>query len=177
MRRSTTSTPSSPRPSPSPTASARSSATSAPPPPTRDLDRITEAPGSDNDLVDLTRLQPKLAKIAVGPVRRNGERRRGALPESSAALRDSLSQLAFFRAYSPELTGWFDDFGHSGAIDAYDGGPESDREAAAYDYLAQRIEAAIEEGNPVELDLLAVIAYDMGWYDLNTTATDALAAL
>ncbi|MEZ5154570.1 MAG: MlaD family protein [Solirubrobacterales bacterium] len=87
----------------------------------RDLDRITEAPGSDNDLVDLTRLQPKLAKIAVGPVRRNGERRRGALPESSAALRDSLSQLAFFRAYSPELTGWFDDFGHSGVIDANGG--------------------------------------------------------
>ncbi len=90
-------------------------------PTVRDLDRITKAPGSDNDLVDLTRLQPKLAKIAVGPVRRNGEQRQGALPESSTALRDSLEQLAFFRTYSPELTGWFDDFGHSGVIDANGG--------------------------------------------------------
>jgi len=87
----------------------------------RDLGRITKAPGADNDLVDLTRLQPRLETIAVGPVRRTGEQRRGALPESSAALRDSLEQLAFLRAYSPELTGWFDDFGHSGIVDANGG--------------------------------------------------------
>jgi len=90
-------------------------------PTVRDLDQIVAAPGKDNDLVDLTRLQPRLAKIAVGPVNRHGEQRRGALPESSAALRDSLDELAFFRAYSPELTGWFDDFGHSGVIDANGG--------------------------------------------------------
>ncbi|HET6831162.1 MAG TPA: MlaD family protein [Solirubrobacterales bacterium] len=90
-------------------------------PTVRDLDRVVKAPGSDNDVVDLTRLQPRLARIAVGPVNRNGERRRGALPESSAALRDSLDELAFLRAYSPELTGWFDDFGHSGIIDANGG--------------------------------------------------------
>ncbi len=90
-------------------------------PTVRDLDQIVAAPGKDNDLVDLTRLQPRLAKIAVGPVNRHGAQRRGALPESSAALRDSLDELAFFRAYSPELTGWFDDFGHSGIIDANGG--------------------------------------------------------
>src|SRR4029079_18086189 len=90
-------------------------------PTVRDLDQLVAAPGKDNDLVDLTRLQPRLAKIAVGPVNRHGEQRRGALPESSAALRDSLDELAFFRAYSPELTGWFDDFGHSGVIDANGG--------------------------------------------------------
>ncbi len=87
----------------------------------RDLDQITESPGKDNDLVDLTKLQPRLAKIAVGPVNRNGKRRQGALPESSTALHDSLDELAFFRTYSPELTGWFDDFGHSGVIDANGG--------------------------------------------------------
>ena len=75
----------------------------------------------DNDLVDLTRLQPRLARIAVGPVFRNGERRDGALPESATALHDSIEQLAMFRAYTPELTGWFDDFGHSGIIDANGG--------------------------------------------------------
>ncbi len=90
-------------------------------PTVRDLDKIIEDPGKDNDLVDLTRLQPRLAKIAVGPVTRHGKRRQGALPESSTALHDSLDELAFFRAYSPELTGWFDDFGHSGIIDANGG--------------------------------------------------------
>jgi phospholipid/cholesterol/gamma-HCH transport system substrate-binding protein len=90
-------------------------------PTVRDLDRVVVAPGRDNDLVDLTRLQPRLARIAVGPVNRNGERRRGALPEASAALRGSLDELAFFRAYSPELTNWFDGFGHSGIIDANGG--------------------------------------------------------
>ncbi|MBA2522103.1 MAG: MCE family protein, partial [Solirubrobacterales bacterium] len=87
----------------------------------RDLDVIIQDPGRNNDLVDLTKLQPSLAKIAVGPVRRNGEKRQGAFPESSTALHDSLDELAFFRAYQPELTGWFDDFGHSGITDANGG--------------------------------------------------------
>ncbi len=87
----------------------------------RDLDTIISTPGRDNDLVDLTRLQPQLAKIAIGPVQANGERRQGAFPESTTALHDSLDELAFFRAYTPELTGWFDDFGHSGVIDANGG--------------------------------------------------------
>jgi phospholipid/cholesterol/gamma-HCH transport system substrate-binding protein len=36
-------------------------------------------------------------------------------------LRDSLTQVSTLRAYSPELTGWFDDFGHSGFPDAFGG--------------------------------------------------------
>ena len=31
-------------------------------------------------------------------------------------MRDSLPALAFFRAYTPELVGWFDDFGPSSAV-------------------------------------------------------------
>jgi len=90
-------------------------------PTTRDLDRIIKHPGRDNDLVDLTRLQPRLKQIAIGPVQVNGQRRPGAFPEGATALADSLNELAFFRAYSPELTGWFDDFGHSGVTDANGG--------------------------------------------------------
>ena len=41
----------------------------------RDLDTVIERPGPDNDLVDLTRLQPALTKIAIGPVNRNGAAR------------------------------------------------------------------------------------------------------
>lgn len=90
-------------------------------PTTRDLDQILTRPGRNNDLVELTRLQPRLAQIAVETATRNGERRPGAFPEAATALGDSLNELAFFRAYSPELTGWFDDFGHSGITDANGG--------------------------------------------------------
>jgi phospholipid/cholesterol/gamma-HCH transport system substrate-binding protein len=88
-----------------------------------DLDQIVKRPGPDNDLLDLTRLQPKLAQIAVGPVTRNGASRRGALPETRQSLVDSLPQLAFFRPYLTidGVSGWFDDFGHSGIIDANGG--------------------------------------------------------
>jgi phospholipid/cholesterol/gamma-HCH transport system substrate-binding protein len=87
-------------------------------PTVRDLDRIIKRKRPDNDLVDLTRLQVPLAEIAVGPVRRNGAERRGAFPESVRALEDSLTNLEFFRAYTPELVGWFNDFAYSGAYDA-----------------------------------------------------------
>jgi len=88
-----------------------------------DLEHIVRRPGKDNDLVELTKLQVPLAQIAVGPVDRNGASRRGALPESRDALVNSLPQLSFFRPYITEeaVTGWFDDFGHSGLVDANGG--------------------------------------------------------
>ena len=54
---------------------------------------------------------------------RNGATRRGALPESADALVSSLPQLSFFRPYVTQeaLSGWFDDFGHSGLVDANGG--------------------------------------------------------
>jgi phospholipid/cholesterol/gamma-HCH transport system substrate-binding protein len=82
---------------------------------------ILKAPGAANDLIELTRLQDPLAEIGVGPVNRNDASRPGTLPASSDALRDSLDQVSTLRAYSPELTGWFDDFGHSGFPDAFGG--------------------------------------------------------
>ena len=91
-------------------------------PTVRDLDVIIKDPGPDNDLVDLTRLQPKLGqgRDRAGPRQRRSACQ-GAFPEASTALADSLDELAFFRAYAPELTGWFDDFGHSGITDANGG--------------------------------------------------------
>jgi hypothetical protein len=54
-------------------------------------------------------------------VNRNGASRPGALPASADSLKNSLNQISTLRAYSPELTGWFDDFGHSGFPDAFGG--------------------------------------------------------
>jgi phospholipid/cholesterol/gamma-HCH transport system substrate-binding protein len=89
----------------------------------RDLKNIVRRKGADNDLVELTRLQVPLGQIAAGPVDRNGATRQGALPESRNALVSSLPQLSFFRPYITQeaLSGWFDDFGHSGIVDANGG--------------------------------------------------------
>src|SRR3954453_11969375 len=85
------------------------------------LNGIIKKPGAANDLIELTRLQDPLAAIGVGPINRNGASRPGALPASADALKNSLDQISMLRAYSPELTGWFDDFGHSGFPDAFGG--------------------------------------------------------
>jgi phospholipid/cholesterol/gamma-HCH transport system substrate-binding protein len=92
-------------------------------PTVRDLDHIVKRKGNDNDLIELTRLQVPLAQIGVGPVTRNGQSRQGALPESAQALSDSLPELEFFRPYvtTEGISGWFDDFGHSGFPDAIGG--------------------------------------------------------
>ena len=87
----------------------------------RDLDHIIKRRKPANDLVDLTKLQVPLANIAVGPVKANGATRKGAFPEAVQSLEDSLPQLEFFRAYTPELVGWFNDFGTSGVADANGG--------------------------------------------------------
>src|SRR3954464_689901 len=90
-------------------------------PTVKGLNGVINSPGQNNDLIELTRLQDPLAQIGVGPVDRNGASRPGALPASADSLSDSLTQLSTLRAYSPELTGWFDDFGHSGFPDAFGG--------------------------------------------------------
>jgi phospholipid/cholesterol/gamma-HCH transport system substrate-binding protein len=88
-----------------------------------DLEHTIRRRGADNDLVELTRLQVPLARIAVGPVERNGASRPGALPESAQALVGGLPQLAYLRPYVTieGVSGWFDDFGHSGIVDANGG--------------------------------------------------------
>src|SRR3954452_6625286 len=87
----------------------------------RDLTRLIKASGADNDLIELTKGQVPLRDIAVGPVQRNGKQREGALPSSVKAIQQSTPELAYARPYSVDLTGWFDDFSHSGIYDALGG--------------------------------------------------------
>ena len=104
-------------------------------PTVRDLDAIVRRRRADNDLVDLTRLNVPLEERAVGegspecgddPTADFGgaaddDFKQGAFGESVCSLRNGLPNLAFFRPYTPELVGWFDDFGHSGQYDANGG--------------------------------------------------------
>lgn len=66
----------------------------------RDLRRLTRTPGADNDLIDLLRATPSLARSAST-----------AFPEAETAARRGRPTLKFIRPYVPELVGWFRDFG------------------------------------------------------------------
>jgi phospholipid/cholesterol/gamma-HCH transport system substrate-binding protein len=90
-------------------------------PTVRDLSAALRRRGADNDVVELGRTYPALARIAVDEAQRNGERRRGAFPELSEALRESAPIIAHGRPYTVDLFGWFDDFSHTGATDALGG--------------------------------------------------------
>jgi phospholipid/cholesterol/gamma-HCH transport system substrate-binding protein len=90
-------------------------------PTVRDLANVISKPGVNNDLIDLTRLQPSLAAVTVKNVTVNGKTRPGAFPESTIALSDSTPELATARPYAVDLTGWFEGFTHPGTIDANGG--------------------------------------------------------
>ncbi|MDX6698024.1 MAG: phospholipid/cholesterol/gamma-HCH transport system substrate-binding protein [Solirubrobacteraceae bacterium] len=65
-----------------------------------DLRRLVRQPGPNNDAVDLLRKVPRLAAL-TGPFSTN----------AIAALKKSGPVIDFIRPYTPELVGWFRDFG------------------------------------------------------------------
>lgn len=87
----------------------------------RDLSRLLRRDGAGNDLIELTRAAIPLDAAATRDTQRNGATRQGAFPATVDALKVATPELAYARPYAPELTGWFDDFGHSGIYDALGG--------------------------------------------------------
>jgi phospholipid/cholesterol/gamma-HCH transport system substrate-binding protein len=99
------------------------------------LDQIIARPGSQNDLTELTADAVPLARAGVGSGSPNcgsnpstdyqaaadNNFTQGALGEATCALTNGLPPLAFFRPYTPELVGWFNDFGTSGVTDSNGG--------------------------------------------------------
>jgi phospholipid/cholesterol/gamma-HCH transport system substrate-binding protein len=65
-----------------------------------DLRTLIKKPGKGNDLLDLLRKAPALERAA-----------RPAFADTISSLRKSLPVLNFIRPYTPELVGWFKDFG------------------------------------------------------------------
>jgi phospholipid/cholesterol/gamma-HCH transport system substrate-binding protein len=84
----------------------------------RDLSRIVRRPGAANDLIELTNLQVPLRNVTTRKVNAHGKLRDGAFKASQAALMGNTPEFKFFRPYTPDLLGWFDDFSHSGVYDA-----------------------------------------------------------
>ncbi|HKG66310.1 MAG TPA: MlaD family protein [Solirubrobacteraceae bacterium] len=83
-----------------------------------DLAEVLRRPGADNDLLELTRLQPSLRNATVREVEANGDKRQAAFPAITRALKDAAPIVASVRPYAPDALGWFDDFSHSGIYDA-----------------------------------------------------------
>jgi phospholipid/cholesterol/gamma-HCH transport system substrate-binding protein len=84
----------------------------------RDLARTIQRPGSGNDLVELLQAQPAVARAGTQKVQANGKLRPSTFTSLTNSLTRGAPKMAFFRPYSADLTGWFDDFSTSGAYDA-----------------------------------------------------------
>jgi phospholipid/cholesterol/gamma-HCH transport system substrate-binding protein len=69
-------------------------------PTVRDLRRLVAQAGANNDLVDATRKLPGLQRVASP-----------SITASTAALQKLQPVLEFARPYTPDLVGWFRDFG------------------------------------------------------------------
>ena len=87
----------------------------------RDLSKTITRRGERNDLIELIRSFPPLARAAVDRRRVNGAVRRGAFPETAEALNKAAPTIAFGRPYTPDFVGWMDDFSTTGGYDALGG--------------------------------------------------------
>jgi phospholipid/cholesterol/gamma-HCH transport system substrate-binding protein len=101
-----------------------------------DLQKTIRRPGSQNDLVELTRDARPLAKAAIGTgspdcgkdpntdygKAADGNFTQGAFGESVCSLRNGLPSLSFFRSYTPELVAWTNDFSPTTGVADANGG-------------------------------------------------------
>jgi phospholipid/cholesterol/gamma-HCH transport system substrate-binding protein len=87
----------------------------------RDLSKTISARGPHNDLIELIKSFPPLAKVAMDTRPINGGDRRGAFPETTDALKAAAPTIAFGRPYTPDFVGWMDDFSTTGGYDALGG--------------------------------------------------------
>jgi len=73
-------------------------------PTVHDLRLLIRRPGKENDLIELLRKTPALEKAA-----------KPAFANTIASLQRGLPVLTFIRPYTPDLVGWFRDFGQGAA--------------------------------------------------------------
>jgi phospholipid/cholesterol/gamma-HCH transport system substrate-binding protein len=86
----------------------------------RQLSELFDAPGKANDLYDIMRDLPPLARLA-----------KTGLPRARRSLRESTPIFSFARPYVPDLTAWLKDFGT--AMAPYDANGHYARAMAVFD--------------------------------------------
>ena len=101
----------------------------------RNLSQLVRSPGGENDLMDLARSIFAFRDVTVREGEYNGARRPGSFATGTRSLRDQTPQFAFQRPYVVDLTGWFDDFSHSGIYDAFGSASRVSTNVSAFAFL------------------------------------------
>jgi phospholipid/cholesterol/gamma-HCH transport system substrate-binding protein len=101
----------------------------------RTLSRLVRSKGEHNDLIDLANSVFGFRDIAVRGGRFNGAEREGSFAAGTKSLRAQTPMFAFQRPYAVDLTGWFDDFSHSGIYDALGSASRVSTNVSAFAFL------------------------------------------
>ena len=111
----------------------------------RNLAKLVKSPGEANDLTDLAHSTLPFRDVTTRPGTYNGKVREGSFAASRRSLRAQTPQFAFQRPYTPDLTGWFDDFSHSGVYDANGSASRVSTTVSAFAFLNGTLTPVPEE--------------------------------
>ncbi len=114
-------------------------------PTVRDLAAVIKRPGHENDLIDLAHAVIPFRDVALRERRYNGELRDGSFIAGTKSLRSQTPQFAFQRPYVVDLTGWFDDFSHSGIYDAFGSASRVSTNVSAFAFVDGQLQLLPED--------------------------------
>jgi phospholipid/cholesterol/gamma-HCH transport system substrate-binding protein len=114
-------------------------------PTVRDLSDVIRSPGPHNDLIDLSHSVLPFRDVTTKRLRYNGELRDGSFLTGTKSLRSQTPQFAFQRPYAVDLTGWFDDFSHSGIYDAFGSASRVSTNVSAFAFANGQLQLLPEE--------------------------------
>jgi phospholipid/cholesterol/gamma-HCH transport system substrate-binding protein len=111
----------------------------------RDLATLVKRGGKENDLIDLANSIFAFRDVTTKSGNYNGKTREGSFPAAVRSLRDQTPQWAMQRPYAVDLTGWFDDFSHSGVYDAFGSASRVSTNVSAFAFLNGALVAIPED--------------------------------
>ncbi len=114
-------------------------------PTVRDLSALVRSDGPHNDLIDLSEAVLPFRDVTTRRLRYNGELRDGSFAAGVKSLRSQTPQFAFQRPYAVDLTGWFDDFSHSGIYDAFGSASRVSTNVSAFAFADGQLQLLPEE--------------------------------
>lgn len=114
-------------------------------PTVRRLSDLVRDEGEQNDLIDLSKAVLPFRDVTTRRRSYNGEERDGSFVAGTKSLRSQTPQFAFQRPYAVDLTGWFDDFSHSGIYDAFGSASRVTTNVSAFAFVNGALQLLPEE--------------------------------
>ena len=111
----------------------------------RNLATLVKRGGKENDLIDLANSVFAFRDVTTKPGTYNGATREGSFPAAVRSLKGQTPQWAFQRPYAVDLTGWFDDFSHSGIYDAFGSASRVSSNVSAFAFINGALKPVPEE--------------------------------